>query len=215
MKIRSVAMGLVSGTCFAVLAVACGGGEEVSAPEETAEAESRLDCGSGDGLVAEDDLLRVALRRDDVDEPVFRSESAGLDSLGDEYFTRTADPGDYIGGVGTLHSSEELLEGGRGHLVTSVVAVFADENSAKLLFGHPYVGEPSVDRILEGRRFGDQSETRYVEASANGGVFVGYIVQFRAGPTVVYVGYFAVDEEVSLKDTEQLAELVCVRMRQQ
>jgi len=224
MKTATVTTAVLLAICLGVLMVTCGGEKEdvigspapeVATPKEVAEAESRLDCGSGEGLVAQDDLLRVALFRDDVDEPVFRSESSAFDGLGDEYFERTADRADYLNGVGTLHSSGEVLEGRIGHLVTSIVSVFVDEDSAKLLFEHPYIGEPSVERIVQGRRFGDQSETSYVEVSMNGDTLLGYIVQFRAGPTVVYVGNLAVDEEVSLRDTEELAELVCVRMRQQ
>jgi len=224
MKMATVTTAVLLAISLGMSMVACGGEKEgvigspaleLATPKEATEAESRLDCGSGEGLVAQDALLRVALFRDDVDEPVFRSESSGFDDLGDEYFRRTADRANYLNGVITFHSSEEVLEGRIGHLVTSIVSVFTDELSAKLLFDHPYIGEPTVERIVQGRRFGDQSETRYVEVPADGDTLLGYIVQFRAGPTVVYVGNLAVGEEVSLRDTEELAELVCVRMGQQ
>ena len=106
------------------------------------------------------------------------------------------------------------MYGGTGHLVNSLVAAFADVDAAAMLFDHPYVGEPSVDRPVDTPTFGDATDSRYFEESVDGSNLAGHIISFRVGHLVAYITNLATDGDASLAETERLAGLVCDRIRQ-
>jgi len=176
---------------------------------------SSVDCGSGE-TVSTDDLAEIVLHSGDVtaDLRPFPTSAVVLDDLGDDDFKDTVEPSRYVGGLAAVFGSGEVLQGGRGHLLTSMVMVFTDVDAAAALLNHPSVGEPSVDRPVDTPTFGDATDSRYVEVSMDDSKLAGHIISFRVGHLVAYIANLAADEDAPLDETERLARLVCERIRQ-
>lgn len=187
-----------------------------SVPTGGAERAGRsVDCGSGETL-STDDFPQIVLDSEDVaaDLRALPTSAVVLDDLGDEYFKDTVEPSRYVGGLAAILVSGEVLQGGRGHLLTSMVMAFTDVDAAAVLVEHPFVGEADVNRRAEAPTFGDATDSRYIEMSWDGDKLAGHIISFRVGRVVAYIANLAAGEDASLGETERLARLVCERIRQ-
>jgi len=213
-------IGTIGIVAVLVLLLSCTNQEQTTEPTSIPgspgeRAEGSVDCGSVE-KVSPEDLRKVVLDSGDLAGELrpFPAGPVTLDDVGDEYFRASVDPSKYVGGFATAFGSGDLSEGGPGRLVTSIVTAFTDDDAAAMLLNHPDPGEPSVDRSVETPRFGDASDSRYVEVPTDGGKLAGHIIQFRAGRLVAYIANIAADGDASLGETERLARLVCDRIRQ-
>jgi hypothetical protein len=197
---------------LSVLSAACGGG---SGGGDATPTPDPGDCGQvkdiaaaaviGDALVTLDDLP--------AGFDLAPADPRGLESVGDQFFQDNVDPASYVGGKGFAFGTNDVLDGGQGQFIASIVVAFTDEEAASLLVQHPSTGDPIFVEDVEAVELGDESKAIRFSIENSEGTATGYVYQFRAGQMVAYLANVGAGEEVTLEQTEELATLMCQRSR--
>jgi hypothetical protein len=170
------------------------------------------DCGSGAfSTLAQLDAASLTTGEVGADSQ-WRKQSGQtkLTSLGDASFAAAIDAANFKWGSTTLFSKGMILSGGNGRLVTSILVNFNDESSAALLIEHPNLGQTKTLRDVATDRYGDDTKALYFE-TVDG--FVGYVIQFRVGTIVAYIGDVGSGETPAFADGEHFADVVCANLR--
>ncbi len=187
----------------------------VPRPTEPPSQADRVNCGTGQPSTVQE-LDAKLLTVGDL-PPEFAGSTGGVGALlyediGDAYFKVNVPKQRFLGGYTAVYLDPEQSAGRDGQLVGSIVAVFRDDEAASILFAHGNRGDASLDRPVESRMFGANSEALYYEVSGTPNL-AGYVISIRTGRVIVYiVNSGSLGNAPSLEATEQLAELVCSRL---
>ncbi len=171
----------------------------------------RGDCGSGN--LALSSLRAVMPTASDLGGE-YGPETvvpAAFKDLGDEVFKSTVDSSSFLGGYSDLVYTGAFLSGGKGKALFAHVVAFQDSMSARALVAHPFVGKATTASV-PGVRFGDETAAiHYVVAGSP--ALEGYVIEYRVGALVVDAASVGNGVKPELAQTEQLARLVCGRLR--